>query len=175
MKKSRGQAIALDFFFALMVFVLVLSAMTAMIDSNAKSSLEKRRASELNSKAVQTIDMLVRTSGQPNNWEKKGTDEITAIGLAKRDLVIDDAKTSKFVEWAGAYESADYNRAKSLLLIGYDYYFCIKDSAGQVVRETGKPADISLTWGNMTAVNVKRIVNFNGDEGIAELTIYYPR
>lgn len=179
---KRGQGIAMDFLFAVIVFMLVLGATTVLIDNNAISALEKRRANELNAKASQTMDMLVRTTGLPNNWEEKNIDQVTAIGLAKRDRVLEQAKVGKFRKWIQTYDSPEYKNVKSLLLIGYDYYFKMTDSAGHQLYidddplkpiQSDEPPD--SRWDNMIAVNVKRVVNFNGGEAIAELTLYHPR
>ena len=172
---ERGQGIAIDFLFAVLVFLLVLNACMALMGSSAESASDKILLNELNAKTSQTIDMLVRTEGNPNDWEQHGIDEARIIGLAKRDRALDKGKVDKFVEWAANYSDVigDYNKVKSLLLIGYDYYFRIVDSDGLLLKETGQPDQAARE--RMVNVNVKRIVNFNGEEVIAELTIYFPQ
>jgi len=172
---KKGQGIALDFLFAVLVFLLVLNTTMSLIDSSNESVSEKSLFNSLNAKAMQTIDRLVRTDGQPNNWELKGIDDATAIGLAKRDRALEDDKVAKFIEWTDDYSdpNGDYNKVKSLLLIGYDYYFKLSDSTGATLEETGRPGQAARD--QMMAVNVKRIVNYQGEEAIAEFEIYYPR
>ncbi len=174
--KSKGQGIALDFLFAVLVFLLVLNASMTIIDSGTKSVSEKNVLNNLNAKAGQTIDLLVRTDGKPNNWETLGLENVVAIGLAKRDRALDEDKVERFFELTGEasdYSSADYNAVKSLLLIGYDYYFELEDSEGNTLEKTDEPLDDR--WQNMLQVTVKRIVNYNGEEVIAKFSVYYPR
>jgi hypothetical protein len=42
-----------------------------------------------------------------------------------------------------------------------------------VLEQTGTPGD--FRWEDMMQVTVQRVVNYNGEEVIAELSIYYPR
>jgi len=169
---KKGQGIAIDFLFAVLIFLAMLNASIMLIDSNNKTVSDKTVLNQLNANAEQTIDMLVRTDGMPNDWEMKGIDEITLVGLAKGDRVLEEEKVEKFVQLAATHSSIDYNKLKSRLLIGYDYYFKITDSGGSILKETGQPSQ--MLRDKMTAASVKRIVNFNGDEVIAEFTVYYP-
>ena len=176
--KAKGQGIALDFLFAVLVFLLVLNASLSFMDSGTRSVSEKSILNSLNSKATQTMDRLIRTDGEPNNWEQLDLGQVTAIGLAKRDRALDEDKVERFFELTGEardYSSQDYNAVKSLLLIGYDYYFQLKESDGGVLKQTDVPIPTDTKWDNMIQVTVKRIVNYNGVEVIADLTIYYPR
>jgi len=170
-----GQGIAVDFLFAVLVFLLVLNAALGIMDSGTRTVSDKALLGELEEKTTQTLDALVRTYGIPNDWETLDIADIEAIGLAKRDRALDIDKVSKFAEWGQAYASDDYNKLKSLLLIGYDYYFSISDSDGTVLYSAPDQGDIPTKWDAMTAVNVKRVVNLEGSEALAELTIYYPR
>ncbi len=182
---KKGQGMAIDLLFAVIIFLLILGASMALINSNTTTLVDKNILRELQERAIQTTDMLVRTQGQPNNWEDLGTiDEIGVIGLAKRDRVLDEAKVDKFVQLIANYSdtTGDYNKVKSLLLIGYDYYFKMTDSSGTTIvlyDGTGEPVKSGIPpddrWDNMTAMRVKRIVNFEGEAAIVEFTIYYPR
>ena len=168
---KKGQGIAIDFLFAILIFLLVLNASMALINSNNTTALDKNLMGELQASASQAIDMLVRTEGVPKDWQNKSIDEASLIGLAKRDRVLDSDKINTFMTWAEDYsdETGDYNKVKTLLLSGYDFHFKIGDLEAPL--EINQP-DI---WNDMTAVRIKRIVNFNGGETIAEFTIYYPQ
>lgn len=170
---KKGQGIAIDFLFAVLVFLLVLNASMTLIDNNNLSVFDKNILNDLHSQANQTVNMLVRTPGQPEDWHKKNIDDANVLGLAKRDLVLEFDKVEKFSEWAQDYGSADYNKCKSLLLIGYDYSLKINDSSGATLYQT--PSTYPGSWDGMVALNSKRIVNLDGDEAIVEFTIYYPR
>jgi len=171
---KKGQGIAIDFLFAALVFVLVLNTAITIVDSNYRSISNKDILNRLNAKTAHSLDVLVRTTGQPSDWEQKGVDDAEIIGLAKRDRTLDSEKLSKFLEWGSIYGSEDYNKTRVLLaLIGFDYHFKVSDSSGNLLGQTAQPPD--NRWDEMIAVNIKRIVNLNGDEAIARLTIYYPR
>lgn len=168
-----GQGIALDFLFAILVFLLVLNTSIILIESSGRVASEESVLNEINSSVSQTADMLVRTKGQPDDWEELGIESVTRVGLARRDRVLDNAKLSRFLELGQFYGSSDYNKVKGLLLIGYDYYLRILDSGGSVLYQTGVPSD--GRWDGMNAINAKRIVGLNEEEVLLEFTIYYPR
>jgi len=174
---GKGQGVAIDFLFAVLVFLLLLNAIMILIENSNKNVAEKGLLSEMNSTAIETIDRLVRTKGVPNNWEQKDISETLLIGVAKGDRALDEEKLEKFVEWTQDYRSLDYNSVKTLLLIGSDYYFSLEDSSGNTIQINGVDVSSELPTNseNVPAVNVKRIVNFNGEEAIAQLTLYYPR
>ena len=167
---KKGQGIAIDFLFAILIFLLVLNASMALIDSTNATAADKNLLGELQASASQAIDRLVRTEGTPKDWQNKSIGETVLIGLAKRDRVLDGDKVKKFVEWAEDYSdtTGDYNRIKTQLLSGYDFHFKIGDFEAPSENQPE-------IWNRMTAVRVKRIVNFNGEEAIAEFTIYYPQ
>jgi len=167
----KGQGIAIDFLFATLVFLLVLNTSMTLIANGNQTVSDKSLLNELQSKSAQTLDIIVRTDGEPNNWEEKSIGSVTTIGLAKRDRALESGKVQKFTEWATTYRSADYNAIKSLLLIGYDYYFEISDSEGIVIANTGKP-DVGVRSKGLE-VSAKRIVNYEGEEAIARLTFYF--
>ena len=169
---KKGQGVAIDFLFAILIFLLVLNASMALIDSSNTTALDKNLIGELQASASQAIDMLVRTEGVPKDWQDNNSiDETVLIGLAKRDRVLDNDKVNTFIEWAKDYNgtTGDYNKVKLLLLSGYDFHFKIGNLEAPL--QESQP-DI---WNDMTAVKIKRIVNFNGEETIAEFTIYYPQ
>jgi len=169
---KKGQGIAIDFLFAVLVFLLVLNACMSIFDNNAISVFEKNLLNGLHSATNQSVDMLVRTTGQPQDWQKKNIDDVQVIGLAKRDRVLDSSKVEKFAEWAENYSSSDYNRCKSLLLMGYDYSLKILDSSGATLYQA--PAAYPSSWDLAVNLAVKRIVNIDGDEAVVEFTTYYP-
>lgn len=171
---KKGQGIAIDFLFAVLLFLMILNASMTIIDNSNKNSANKAIVNSLNDTLSQTLDRLVRSGGEPVDWEGKTLDETILIGLAKRDRVLDNEKVERFSQWAGNYSdlTGDYNKTKSRLLMGYDFYFVLTDSLGNTLKIPGTPGD---AWDNMQATNLKRVVNYNGGEAIAELTLYYPR
>ena len=176
---KRGQAIALDLLFAVLIFLLLLNSGLLFLGSSNSTVEGKGLLDDLEARAIQSLDMLVRTAGKPDDWQLKSIGDVTFLGLAKRDRVLDEAKVERFRGWIQTYGSSDYNRVKSLLLIGYDYYFKMTDSSGSILQvkgnniESGVPAGSS--WDKMKAINLKRVVNFRGEAAIVEFAIYYPQ
>ncbi len=173
---KKGQGIAIDFLFAIMIFLLVLNASMILIDSNNETAMDKNLIGELQSSASQAIDTLVRTEGTPKDWQNRSINEANIIGLAKRDRTLDNDKVETFVGWAINYSdtTGDYNRVKTLLLSGYDFHFKIVNLEGETRAET-PTQNRPNQWNDMTTVRIKRVVNFNGEEAIAEFTMYYPQ
>ena len=167
---QKGQAMAMDLLFAIMIFLLLLNAGLSIWKSNASFLEGQGTFNELQLEAARAADNLVRAAGTPDNWEEKPISEATAIGLAKRDLVLDDAKVSRFIQLAADFESGDYNETRIRLLAGRDFYFKLSRDGAPLV-ETGKPPDLERLW----AVDVKRIVKYGGEPAVAELTLYYPK
>ncbi|MCX6798474.1 MAG: hypothetical protein NTW59_00020 [Candidatus Diapherotrites archaeon] len=166
-----GQTIAVDFLFALLLFLLVLNSALSIWKNNSLLLEKQGTISGLQLEAIQAIDLLVRSSGSPDNWEERSLAETQIIGLAKRDRVLDPAKVNRFVLLSSAFGSDDYNGVKARLLVGRDFYFRLSNGSGTIAgTETAKPGDLDSQW----AVNVKRIVEFGGDSAVAELTLYYP-
>ena len=170
---EKGQGLAIDFLFAVLVFLLLLNASMLLIEGNSRLFSEESNLNALNSSATQAADMLVRTKGEPEDWHLQGIESVTRLGLAKRDRVLESKKLSKFLEWAQTYDSSDYNKAKELLLIGCDYYLKVSDSDGAVLHETGLPSD--NRWNGMYAISVKRIVSLSEEEVAFDFAVYYPR
>ena len=167
---ARGQAMAIDLLFAVMIFLLLLNAGLSIWKSNASFLEGQGTFNELQLEAAMAADQLVRTAGTPDNWEERPIAEATAIGLAKRDLVLDDAKVNRFIQLAADFGSGDYNETRLRLLAGRDFYFKLSRN-GAPLAETGKPSDIERLW----AVDVRRVVKYGGEPAVAELTLYYPK
>jgi hypothetical protein len=170
---ERGQGLAIDFLFAILVFLLLLNGSMVLIESSSKLSSDESILNALNSTALHTADMLVRTKGEPNDWHENDIGYAERVGLAKRDRVLESKRLSKFLEWSQSYGSSDYNKVKGLLLIGYDYYLKVSDSDGVVLHETGVPGD--SRWDGMHAVSVRRIVSIGEEEVAVDFAIYCPR
>lgn len=174
LRHAKGQGIAIDLMFAMLVFMLLLGAILGLWQSNAVFLEKQSSLSQLQSEAVQGVDMLVRHQGEPDDWEtKQDLSNVTTIGLAKRDRVLDMDKVNRLVELAGdppGFWEADYNTARTKMLAGRDFYFKLTNVEGAVIAQTanGNPQ-------NMWAVNVKRVVTVGGDVAVAELTLYFPK
>ncbi len=170
---AKGQGLAIDFLFAAMIFLLLLNAALNVWSNEAGFVQKEYLLSELENKASPAIDLLVRTNGEPPDWEERDINQTKIIGLAKSDRVLEPDKVRLFAQWGSAFWSVDYNKLKEKMFLSYDFYFKLSDETGTVIEETEKPPATFL--GKVWSVNVKRIVKYGEGAGIVELTLYHPR
>lgn len=170
----KGQGLAIDCLFAALIFLLLLNSIIGLWQSNMAFLESENRASDLRQEAEQTLDLLVRHSGSPEDWEKKEWEEIEVIGLAKRDRVLDQEKVERFSTLAGSFWDSDYNSIRSSLMAGRDFHFTLRlKEGGPANASTAEPP--SDLQGNWWAASVKRVVKYGGDTAIANLTLYAPK
>ena len=173
---KKGQGMAIDFLFAVLIFLLLLNAALSLWSSNSKSFEKEALLSELNARASQTIDLLIRDSGTPSDWEKRTIDDTAMIGLAATDRVLDEEKVAKFTEWTktgNGFWGEDYNKVRQKMLLSSDFYFRLSSEGETVLAATAEaPTELQNEW---WVINVKRIVNYGGEAAIAELSLYHPK
>ncbi len=170
---AKGQGMAIDFLFAVLIFLLLLNTVLSLWSGNSKSFEKEALLSDLGSRASQAIDLLVRDSGTPNDWETRTIDDVNVIGLAKTDRVLDGEKVAKFTAWAQNFWSDDYNKVRQKMLLASDFYFRLSDEDGLVLAQTAlPPTELQDKW---WVINVKRIVKYGGDAAIAEISLYHPK
>lgn len=173
---AKGQGMAIDFLFAVLIFLLLLNAALSLWSSNSKSFEKEALLSDLGSRASQTIDLLVRDSGTPNDWETRTIDNTQIIGLASTDRVLDSEKVAKFTEWTkngDGFWGEDYNKVRQKMLLASDFYFRLSDADGIPIAQTAvPPLELQDKW---WVINVKRIVKYGGDAAIAEISLYHPK
>jgi len=169
-----GQGMAIDFLFAVLIFLLLLNAALSLWSSNSKSFEREALLSELSARASQTIDLLVRDSGTPNNWEARAIGDVQIIGLASTDRQLDSEKVGKFIVWGGNFWSEDYNKVRQKMLLASDFYFKLSNEQGTtIIAQTAPPPlELQEKW---WVINVKRIVNYGGEAAIAEFSLYHPK
>lgn len=164
---------AIDFLFAAMIFILILNAALAIWSNEADFIQNELSQNELENKAGPAIDLLVRTSGTPNDWELRSIDDAEIVGLAKSDRNLDPEKVKTYCQWASVFWSDDYNKLKAKMLIDHDFHFKLSDETGAVIKETGSPPETFL--GSVWSANVKRIVKYGEDAAIAEFRLFHQK
>jgi hypothetical protein len=171
----------IDLMAAFLIFVVIAGSVMWVWDNKAADAENSIFENERFTMAEKTLDTLIRSKGLPENWETGAVENIQAVGIAKRDLVIDEAKADKFKDWS----NNDYAVLRTKLLIGgNDYYFRILDpeTVAMVFEAGTKPEGI------ITETTVRRpvIFTYNRESGegkdeegeesqheaIAELTLY---
>lgn len=160
MKISKGQTVLVDATFAALIFALLFFALNNMFIMGFETEQTKGELSEMSLLANSRLDLLVKSSGIPKNWEDIGIDDVNQIGLANHERQLAEQKVNTFKNLA-----SDYNATKALIgLQKYDYYFVL-ESIPQ--NTAGLPPQ-----SDATQVVAQRIVTFQGAETLASLTIY---
>lgn len=154
---SRGFAIAVDFFLAAMVFMLVLaySSYTYYYYVGQYRAAEARKETEISSLAI--TDLMLKSPGNPVEWQNDPNGTM-AIGLAYEENIIDPEKLS-------ALEMMDYNRSRELMGLSTDYYMRVRWVDGTLIMEKGGKQ-------NESAVSMKRVAAYNGTYAWVEFDVY---
>lgn len=145
--------------------------MTILIWHNLNNQIVQYETyTELENKILIVSNLLIKTSGNPDNWETfdlpQDKDKIISLGLAKRENVLSKMKILKFLDLG-------YNDSKVLLGLPR-YGFCIEiiNKTGNIISLDGKEIRCDLPVHttdihsiNRTALleddNSKEIVFFN--------------
>lgn len=187
---KKAQAIVIDLLAACLVFLLVATSINIAWTNRTAETERQLLEKDMRTKAEKALDTMIRsggmtTSGQ-SNWEELeigAIDQITSIGLAKRDLALDLAKVEKFDlldDSAGA--GTNYEKLKTKLSVSpNDFRFRIIDPnqpEGSLIDElvvVGKSVE------GKEQATIRRAVIFSyargGEaeamhEAMAELTLY---
>ena len=160
MKMNKGQAVLIDFAVGFLLFILALGFINAQFDLKIDSANEKANLKEMRLKADFALDFLVKSQGEPNNWESLTIDELEKPGLATKDRLLSEAKLSSFSNF-----SSDYESMKSKLeLEAYDFFF---EFSGVDDVTAGLQAQ-----SNANQIVVERIVRYKNEIGTARLVVY---
>ena len=160
MKTSNGQTVLIDATFAALIFVLLFLALNNNFIVGFETEQTKGELSEMSLLANSSLDLLVKSSGIPENWEYIGIADVNQIGLANHKRQLAEQKVNAFKNLA-----SDYNTTKALIgLQKYDYYFVLESTPQNTA---GLPPQ-----SDATKVVAQRIVTFQGAETRASLTVY---
>ena len=157
-KFKKSQIAVTDLFIAL--FVATILIIIVIFTWNRYSIIlnEESDYRELQIIAFQTADLLVKSEGDPQNWENNPLN-VDVIGLATDDRNLSAEKVNSFI-------NLSYNfTLKSLGLELYDFYFQLKDINGTKLAEYGK------TPKNFV-VNVQRLVLYENEKAIVEFALW---
>jgi len=97
--RKLGESIAIDLSAAVLIFLLIGGSITWVWSNKATGSEGKLLENETRLMADRTLETLISSKGQPEDW--KETSSIDVIGLAKRDRILDEDKVNQFVWRAG--------------------------------------------------------------------------
>lgn len=158
MKTRNAQASLYDLMMAFMLFLIAFSLLNSVWTKNYASALDSLSMSEMESKTLQALNVLLKTQGYPKNWNSSN---VEIIGLAERKNSISETKLD-------AFTSMDYSTAKEKLKLGqYDFRFEF-DAQGEE-----NDVNFGLEPGSeKNVVSLKRIVEFNGGSVIVYFKVF---
>lgn len=160
MLKQKGQAVLIDFFFASIIFLILFFAVQSQWTQDIQTAREKSTQHEIQLKAYAIAETLVKTPGEPENWETLPVSSIERIGLAQSTLSLDTQKVNAFKNL-----DQNYSAVKEILRAGqYDYFFQL-DGTTDVNAGLAPPTDA-------TKIVIRRIVEFEGSEAVVIFTLY---
>ncbi len=154
---KKGQISSIDALIAILIFVLVISAIRTIWLDNVNTTYKNANYTEMSLSSQQAFDILTKTRGWPENWE---ANTVFIIGLADKPNVLSETKINIF-------ESIPYADAKEMLsLQKYDFSFDINSINPSYNKHIGSSLD-----GNIIVSLNKRVI-YKGGEAIVTFKVF---
>jgi len=152
LSKKKGQTSMIDMLIASFLFIgLVTLIMVTWTNYNNRLN-ERLVYDQIQIKAFQVSDLLVKSPGSPTNWEEN-ISSLKVIGLADTDRILSRNKINAF-----ANNLTNETIKKTLNLEDYNFYFLLNDTTFGIppvkIYETGSKPNSTST----IAVNIRRYV-----------------
>ncbi|MBU4266644.1 MAG: hypothetical protein L6243_00930 [Candidatus Altiarchaeales archaeon] len=118
--RKKGQAFSTEFLLAYLIFSLVLVFAFYLWNTTTADIIEAKNRYEIEDKAVELAEKLLRTRGIPADWSLS---DVESIGLADESRILNSGKVLNFVILMNS-SNQNYENNSWLLGIGkYDFYF----------------------------------------------------
>ncbi|MBU0456954.1 MAG: hypothetical protein ABH824_02605 [Nanoarchaeota archaeon] len=151
-KSKQGQLFSLDLVISLVAFIIVIFFVLSLWNLYLTRLGENINSEEMQLLAFQITDMLIKSPGDPNNWQDD-PDNVTVIGLHLNPGYLDEDKLNTFL-------SLDYDQVKENFNIErFEFNFNILDLDGNIINSTGSSVNESASQ----AISTNRFV-FIGNE-----------
>ena len=159
-KVKKGQMAITDLFIALFVATILVILLMVVWNRYSLILIESSDYEGMQVIAFQTADLLVKSSGEPDNWELN-PDNVDTIGLASSDRVLSEEKVDAFL---GLLLNITSN---SLGLELYDFYFQLNHINGTMLKDYGESPIL-----NESVINVQRLVLYKNEKAVVELALW---
>jgi hypothetical protein len=134
-KNRKGQIWSLDFITSVIIFLIVLIPLLFVWTYVNIQNQQQILFDEVETLTLFISDSLIRTEGYPEGWD---TVNVEQIGLASEENALNATKVSYFISMG----NSEYNRTRTILTGGYDFFFNMTDINGTSIGLIGsKPAD----------------------------------
>lgn len=138
---DKGQISTLDLVIASAVFVGILLSVIYLWSDTVKSISRTSEKSDLDSKVRDVSEALVKTPGDPPDWQKMSASDINSstvksLGLTKEDNILDPEKLNKF-------GLINYEEARTIMGLSREAYnITITNSTNEIVYSFGRPFEV---------------------------------
>lgn len=157
--KNKGQITTTDLVAGTIILILIFLFNYSIWSKSIFDIRQKDTNNEIESLALSISDYLLKYKGKPGDWEK--TSNITALGLAEKDHVLDTDKVEAFL-------NMNYTQAKKLLGVGEnEFLFRMKKPDGTLLNESG-----IIPTNPQLAVNIRRLVLYNNNSAYMEFMVW---
>jgi len=158
-KTKKGQLNSIDLLMASIIFSLLIVFLVGfwVVDINDIYKISKK--SELESQAISISDLLLKSRGIPKNWEEN-LSNVSMIGLVNSQNVFVKSKLNNFTHM-------NYTKAKELLGIKNEFYFCVNSLNGNTLYQSG-----NSTLGENGSIGITRFAVLDSEEVIVRLIIH---
>lgn len=162
MFKSKKSEIAVtDLFIALFMATILIIFIVYSWNKYVMVLSDNIDYNEMQIIAFQITDLLVKSKGEPENWEED-PENVYVIGLAGSDRNLSTEKVDAFIN------NITYDNASLILGMGfYDFYFQLKHINGTRLKEFGQGS-----IPNRSVVNVPRLVYYKNEKAILEFALW---
>ena len=159
---KSAQAVIIDFFIALSIFILIVSMISIMWNKYNWELNRKVTQKDMWLKTYHISDILVHTPGSPSAWEYVNWEDnigdinnlIETVGLVSFDRQLDSNKVQEFVNMTN-----NYNASRELLNVeGYNLYFRLF-GANMLISESGPNPNL---YNAERTTSVRRYVQCEG-------------
>ncbi len=131
----KSQIWSLDFVTSIMIFLIVLIPLFFIWSYVNTQNQQQIIFDEVETLTMSISDSLIRTKGFPEGWDNSS---VTIIGLASEENILNATKVSYFLTMG----NNEYNRTRTILTGGYDFFFNLTDINGTTHGTIGnKPAN----------------------------------
>ncbi len=169
--RRRGQGFSSEFLLAYLIFSLVLIFAFYLWNTTTAAIIESKNRYEIEERAVDSAEKLLRTRGIPADWSLS---DVESIGLVDESRILNPGKVLNFVILMNS-SNQNYENNRWLLGIGkYDFYFNLTDINGTTViinetlSSTGKKA-VNET----SMITVRRTGLLENEIVILRLTLWH--
>jgi hypothetical protein len=160
LKSPKGQIFVTDVIVAVTLFTLAIAATSLNWNITRTRIAEEEHMSLMKKRLNMCSDRLIRTPGNPSNWEKKSAiNDIEYAGLALSPHILETEKIEKLKELN------DAERQRLLQLEGYVCQIIISQINGK------RMYNIGTTPEKHTTLTIRRLVQVDGIPALLELKI----